>query len=188
MEIRLTFREKEVRDLYYESFEVQEQETEKRIKERHRTTIVFMSITLFFFALTFFHTDWVYYGLFFFLITLLFTGWTVLLKQREEDKITEQKNSVDKFLARYEAIDNIKYIYDQHKIRYFEADTLNIETDWCDIISVVKNEKWIYVSFKNPQQNIWIPRVTVEEQEIILFEQTLEERLQHYNIARANIL
>ena len=175
MELRLTFREQEIRDIYNDSFELEEQQLARRIKERVKGSITLASVSSFFFLLTYFHSDWVYYGVFFALLTIIFSAWTQVVKQKYENKIFEERNSIDGYLVKYRTIDNIMYVYDDEKIRYFESDQLTTEIKWIDIIGVVKNEKWIYVRFRNLEQNIWIPRVTVDEQDIVLFEQTIDE-------------
>lgn len=177
MELRLTFREQEIRDIYNDSFEIEEQQLDKRIKERRKGSFALLGLTAFFFILTYFHSDWIYYGVFFAVLTILFSAWTLVIKQKYENKIFEEKNSIDEYLVKYRTIDSMKYTYDDEKIRYFESDQLNKEVNWVDIIGVVKNEKWIYVRFRNLEHNIWIPRVTVEEQEIVLFEQVIDEKI-----------
>lgn len=82
-------------------------------------------------------------------------------------------------MRKYENIDDIKYIYDNEKIQYFEQGKQIDEILWNNITSMDTNDKWIYVYTKDPKQNIWIPRVTTDKEELELFERTIETRLQN---------
>lgn len=179
MKLNLTFKEKEIRDLYNESFKNWDIQFNERIQERNKTTIVLSTLTLFFIGLIYFHTDWIYYSIFFLVITITFILWTLRLKWKNERKVNKDKRDVDEYLEKYRTIDNIKYDYDDKKIRYYELNTLKVEIDWDDFLSVDNNDQWIYLFFRDSQQNIWIPRVTVDKEEIKLFEQAIELRLQN---------
>lgn len=177
MELKITFKENEIRDLYYETFDHEEHKVEQQLKERRNGSLILGGVALFFFLLTYFHGDWIYYALFFSLIAILFTAWTWVIKQKSDSKIYDEMTEVDQLLQRYRTLESITYTYDQERIQYFEAGQLTIEMEWTNMIGVVKNDKWIYVRFKNIEQNIWIARATAEEQDIQLFEKAIEERL-----------
>jgi F0F1-type ATP synthase alpha subunit len=95
-----------------------------------------------------------------------------------DKEVKKWRSEVELFLKKYENIADIKYTYDNEKAQYFEQGKLVVEILWSDVLTMNTNDKWIYVYMKNPRQNIWIPRVTADEEELKLFEQTIEHRLQ----------
>ena len=177
MELKITFKENEIRDLYYETFDHEEHKVDEELKERKNGSLILGGIALFFFILTYFHGDWIYYALFFSMIAILFTAWSWVIRQKSDSKIYDEMTAVDKFLVRYRTIESMKYTYDKERIQYYESGQLAAEMEWNNLIGIVKNEKWIYVRFKNIEHNIWIARATVEEQDIQLFEQAIEETI-----------
>lgn len=179
MELRLTFKEKEIREIYNESFETRDKDFGERLNERRRATIVFAALTIFFFGLVYFHRDWSYYGLFFFGLTLIFILWTWTLKMRHNRKLKAEKDTVETFINKLRTIESIKYSYDNSTIKYLESEKLVAEINWNDITSFVKTDKFIYVYAKNPNQNMLIPFVTADKNELETFEKILEARLQN---------
>ena len=179
MELRLTFKKKEIADLYQESYETWDKEWATYFKSKNLATIILFSITVLTLGLTFVHFDWIYYGAIFLIITVVYDFKTRRKKRTNEREIKKWKDGVNSFLKKYENIDSIKYIYDNEKIHYFEQDKLKVEILWDNIISMDTNDKWIYVHLKDPNQNIWIPRITTDKEELKLFEQTIESRLQN---------
>lgn len=182
MELKLTYKEQEIRALYYETFDHEEHKVDQQLNDRKRGTFILGGVSLFFFILTYFHSDWIYYALFFLMLTTLFTAWTWVIKQKSESKIFDQKMEVDRFLVKYRTVESMKYTYDEERIQYFESGQLVGEMEWMNMIGVVKNEKWIYVRFKNVEHNIWIARATADEQDILLFEQALESWLERQTV------
>lgn len=179
MELRLTFKKKEIADLYQESYETWDKEWTTYFKSKNLPTTILFYITILTFGLTFVHFDWIYYGVIFLIITVIYDFRTRQQKRTNDKEIKKWKDQVDSFLKRYENIDDIKYIYDNEKIQYFEQGKLTVEILWDNLVSMDTNDKWIYVYMKDPRQNIWIPRVTTDNEELKLFEQTIEKRLQN---------
>lgn len=181
MELILTFKEKEIRELYDKSFEALNSEIEGRTKERNKTTYVLLGLTLFFCELTYFHVDWIYYAMISVGIAFLFTLWTWIINKKHRKEMKVKGKEVDDFLTKYRTIENIKYIYDDETIKYFESGRLKTEIIWSDIMTAVFDEKWIYVVFKSPRQNIWIPRITVDKDELKPFVNTINRKLNKAN-------
>lgn len=179
MELRLTFKKKELADLYQESFQTWDNEWATYFKSRNLPTIILLCTTLLFFILTYIHFDWIYYGAGLLIITVIYDFKTRRQKRINDREIKKWKNEVDSFLRKYERIDDIKYIYDNEKIQYFEQGKQTAEIFLDNIISIDTNDKWLYVYLKDPKQNIWIPRVTADKEELELFEQTIKSRLQN---------
>lgn len=179
MELRLTFKKKEIADLYQESYQTWDSESRTLSKSKKLTIIILISFTLLTFGLTYIHFDWIYYGVIFFVTTIIYDFRTRRQKRTTEKEVKKWWDEVDSFLRKYENIDNIKYTYDSDKIQYFEQGKLIVEILWDNIISMDTNDKWIYVYLKDPKQNIWIPRVTTDKEELKLFEQTIASRLQN---------
>lgn len=179
MELRLTFKKREIADLYQESFETWDKEWTTYFKSRSLPTITLLCITILSFGLTFVHFDWIYYGAIFLIFTVIYYLRTRRQKRINDKELTKWKEAVDSFMRKYENIDDIKYIYDNEKIQYFEQGKQIDEILWNNITSMDTNDKWIYVYTKDPKQNIWIPRVTTDKEELELFERTIETRLQN---------
>lgn len=179
MELRLTFRKQEIADLYQESYQTWNDDWAAYFKSRNLPTLILLGSTLLFFGFTFIHFDWVYYAAILLAITLIYHVKTIRQKRTNDREIKKWKEEVDSFLRKYEGIDDIKYIYDNHKIQYFEQGKLKMEILWENIVSKEAHDKWIYVYLKDPQQTIWIPRVTTDKEELKLFEQAIETRLQN---------
>lgn len=179
MELRLKFRRKEITDLYQESYETWEKNWTTDLRTKKLLKAILLCFTLVSFMLAIVHFDWIFYGFIFLIITVVYNFNLTQQKRKKDEEITKWKDEVDSFLRNYENIDGIKYIYDNEKIHYFEQDKLKVEILWDNIINIESNEKWIYVHLKDPKQNIWIPRVTVDKEELELFEQTIESRLQN---------
>jgi hypothetical protein len=178
MELNLTFKEKEIRDIYAISFETLESQFNSRLKERRKTTIAFVSLTILFFLLSYLHFDWIYLSIFVAGLTLLFNLWTWRLGMRTKNKINADKKSVEDFINNHWTIGNIKYIYDHQRIEYYESGNLKVKIRWDDFLGADQNDQWIHVRFKKPYQNIWIPRATVDKLEMDNFEQLLAQRIQ----------
>jgi hypothetical protein len=179
MELRLTFKKKEIADLYQESYQTWDNGWKAHFKSKNLTTIILLSLTILTFGLTFIHFDWIYYGAIFFIITVIYDFRTRRQKRTADKEIKKWQDEVASFLKQYENIDDIKYIYDSEKIQYFEQGKLKVEILWDNILSMDTNDKWIFVYLKDPKQNFWIPRVTTDNEELKLFEQTIESRVQN---------
>jgi hypothetical protein len=105
-------------------------------------------------------------------------------QKSKADRETEKwKSDVDSFLNRYDGIDDIKYIYDHDKIQYFEQGKLVVEILWSNLIRMESYDQWISVYSKDSTQNMWIPRVIADEEELRLFEQTIDRNLKANAIA-----
>lgn len=178
MELHLTFKETEIRELYKNSFDVQDNEIKKRLKGSRTTLIVFGSLTLIFLLLTNFHKDWIYYAIACAVFAFGFSFWTWRLSVKHHEKIKREKKDVEEFIKKYREVDGIKYVYDNISIRYFESNQLKVEIDWDDFKRVDKYDEWIYIHFKNVHQNIWIPFVTVDKLELQLLEDFINQRIQ----------
>lgn len=170
MTLHLTFKEKEIRDLCEASFVSQADEMKRRLTDRRIIFIVFVGLMIGFLALIYFHPDWIYYAAIF---AALATGsryrtWR-LLKKHNQNMVNDIA-AIDDFINRYKTIYGIKYVYDDKVIQYFEQDKLKLEILWENFVSVQRDDDSIVANFRNKEQRIWIPRVTVDAAELLLFE------------------
>lgn len=177
MELRLTFKKKEIADLFQESYDAWNKEWTTYFASKNLPKIILISITILTFALTFVHFDWIYYAFGLLLITFIYDFRIRRQKRTNNKEVKKWKEEVDSFLRKYDSIDDIKYIYDNDKIQYFEQSKLIVEIRSNNIVSMDTNDKWLYVYMKDSTQNIWIPRVIADQEELTLFEQTIERKL-----------
>jgi Ca2+/Na+ antiporter len=179
MEFRLTFKEKEIRDIYIDSFEDWDKDRRTQFKGERNTIIVLICLTILTISLTSLHFDWIYYGIFFLLVTIIYAVRNWQQKQMTNKDTEKWKNDLEDFFKKYQNITDIKYTYDNDRIQYYEQGKLTQEIFWTDFQRVDKTDKWIYLYFKNPEHTIWLPRVTVAKEEMDCFERAIDERVQN---------
>jgi hypothetical protein len=179
MELRLTFKEKEIRDVYHDSFEAWYGDYRTQFKGRRNMTIVLICLTILSITLMRLHFDWIYYGVFFLAFTIIYAIRAEQQRQKNNQAIKEWKIGVDDFIKRYQGIKAIKYIYDNERIQYIEDGELIAEIFWTDFQRVEKNDKLIHLYFQGPHSNVWLPREIVDREDLDGFERIIEEKIQN---------
>lgn len=135
--------------MFQESYDAWDKEWTTYFKSKNLPKIILISITILTFALTLVHFDWIYYGLGLLLITFIYDFRIRRQKRTNNKEVKKWKEEIDSFLRKYDSIDDIKYIYDNEKIQYFEQSKLIVEILWDNIVSMDTNDKWLYVYMKD---------------------------------------
>jgi hypothetical protein len=175
MELKLTFNESEIRKVYHQSFEMSETSS----KERRQFSTILLVLGAFCLGMTSVHFDWIYYAAFFLSLAIVLTIQAFVLESRNSNLINKQKIELEEWVRKYRTIDNIKYVYDNENIKYFESGKLICEISWSNIVAVDKSEEWICVFFEDGEQTIRIPRVLADKREIEIFEQEIDQKLEN---------
>jgi hypothetical protein len=66
--------------------------------------------------------------------------------------------AIDDYVERMKSIKDVKYVYDNEYIKYYEGDVLEATYRWRDIVQMHTYEgKTVEIYFRNPAEHILIP-------------------------------
>jgi hypothetical protein len=188
LEIRLTFKELELREIYEDFYNELRAELKLKLQSRKRTLITLIVWTCLIFTLTFLRLEWIYYGLTSLLLTFLFMIRSIIIKQKVDKWIRKHKSEIDQFISKLYCIGDVRYSYNDTEIKYYESTELKDTLRWTNVDYWINNEKCLRLYFKNPQTNIMIPKKMVQQEELELFIDKINEQVKEASfIAKASI-
>jgi hypothetical protein len=177
VEIKLTFKEKELREIYEDFYGELRAELKLKLHSRKRTLITLSVWTCLILTLAFLRLEWIYYGLTSLLIAFLFMIRSMLIKQKVNKWIGKHKSDIDQFVSTLYSKGDIKYRYDDTEIKYYESTELKDTFMWINVDYWVNSEKCLWLYFKIPETNIMIPKKMVQSEELELFIDKINEQV-----------
>ncbi len=81
----------------------------------------------------------------------------------------------NEFITKYNRLEKVKYLYDNHKIVYLEEEIEQFTMSWDEVEDISNDENSIYINFKDFDRNIWIPKKMTLKVELNEFELHLKE-------------
>ena len=95
--------------------------------------------------------------------------------QSKRREVKQQLVDPNEFITKYNSLEKVKYLYDNHKIVYLEEEIEQFTMSWDEVEDISNDENSIYINFKDFDRNIWIPKKMTLKVELNEFELHLKE-------------
>jgi hypothetical protein len=177
MEVRLNFIEEDFRAFYANNRKALLADLSRELNWRKKVTQALIALTVFCFGLTYVDWRWVNYGLFPLGATLAFIVWTEIIKYGVNQHIRSNRVEEELFYVDRKKIEDVRYVVDEHEIRYYGAGELKQTFFWTDLSRLEYYEE-CFVLYMNPKNtSLTFFRSMIDKTELDLFERMVVEKL-----------
>ena len=179
MEIKLTFKEQEFKELYQSSYNELYEELNQKIKWRTEVIILLTFLTFAFFRMSSIYSYFSYLGFVSLFSIIAIIGWNMYLKYKLKITIEKKQKEVNEYINTIKNLHDIKYIYDDIEIKYFESNEIKDTFNWKDISHYYNNNNCIVLYFNEGKTSFMIPKEMTDKESFQLFEDKINEKLKN---------
>jgi hypothetical protein len=155
MELTLVFNETAYRTICKEMLDrahVKPFETWKNARRPHAILLGASAIVCA--LLTFLHYDWIYLAGCLGIATLAYEGWTRHKRNKFNLRLKEVHAENEQYIAKLNAVGIARYLYDDHKVTYFENDVMLHTFSWKNIIAIQEEATYFHLWFGHGNEDV----------------------------------
>jgi hypothetical protein len=181
MEIRPRFIEKDFRDYYEKSYQDLRADLEDKLNDRRPILIFLIAVTLVSCSLIVFDERWLNFGLIPCAALVVMVCWNGLLKYEVKTYINENRLNLDNYIAGPACTQQIKYVYNDIIIEYFEGEDLKHTFFWSDLDNVEYRDECFVLNFRVEKAYITMFRSMNNKDELKWFETEVVRNVKRLN-------
>lgn len=178
-EIKLHFNENDFRVFYENCYSELQADLKRQLASRRKVLSVLIILTVISFSLTFVDKRWINYGLIPFFATTLFMLWTQLIKSSVKKHIDDGRIGIAKFISDIKNVNEVKYVYDNYEINYYESTVLKYTSLWTDMYHVEYLEEGFILYFNQSDQVLIFIRSMISKADLKKFEQLVVKKIKN---------